>query len=550
MQRIGKLSTGFWDSKHKTFVFIFTIVIVLGIFFRFVNIDRKAYWFDETFTSLRVSGYTEYEFVEQVSQAGLISQKELEKFQRINSEKNIIDTIKSLAIEEPQHPPLYYIVTRIWVQLFGNSVTSIRTVSAFISLIALPSMYWLCQELFSSTLTAQIAVAFIAISPLHILYAQQAREYSLWTVMTLLTSAVLLYAMRLNTRFAWGIHTAAVITSLYTFPGSIAVTFAQAIYLAIMENFRLTKKLIAYLSTLIIALIIFLPWLLVIITSLKHIDQTIVGHYHPHKASLLKAWAFNLSRIFIDSNHSRTLIYFGFENSFTFLIEIVLVCLIVILSVYSLYFICRHSSRQSWLYIIVLIFLTAFTIMIEDLIDGESKSMYPRYIIPAYLFIQISIAHVLAESIIGESYRRKTAKIIICLLLSGSIISCVTVSQASSWWTQNTGYDYSSAAQLINKFDKPLIISSDSMGSVISLNYQLKSPTMFNLIPDCYTCRFTPPVNGDKKIFPIPEAFDVVLFNPSPKLIQDVKAYPVYNINPIGLNMWHLTQKINKSESY
>jgi hypothetical protein len=37
---------------------LLVIILVLGLFFRFANLDRKVYWSDETFTSLRVSGYT------------------------------------------------------------------------------------------------------------------------------------------------------------------------------------------------------------------------------------------------------------------------------------------------------------------------------------------------------------------------------------------------------------------------------------------------------------------------------------------------------------
>jgi uncharacterized membrane protein len=44
-----------------------------GIFFRFVSLDQKVYWIDEAFTSLRVSGYTEAEVVQQVSNAPLVS---------------------------------------------------------------------------------------------------------------------------------------------------------------------------------------------------------------------------------------------------------------------------------------------------------------------------------------------------------------------------------------------------------------------------------------------------------------------------------------------
>ena len=57
-----------WAFPPKGLRFLVIVLIVLGVFFRFINIDRKVYWFDETFTSLRISGYTEKEAIAQLLQ--------------------------------------------------------------------------------------------------------------------------------------------------------------------------------------------------------------------------------------------------------------------------------------------------------------------------------------------------------------------------------------------------------------------------------------------------------------------------------------------------
>ena len=67
--------------------FLIIAVLVLGIFFRFANLDRKFYWIDETYTSLRVSGYTEAEIIKQISYQKITSPSDLQKYQQINSEK-------------------------------------------------------------------------------------------------------------------------------------------------------------------------------------------------------------------------------------------------------------------------------------------------------------------------------------------------------------------------------------------------------------------------------------------------------------------------------
>ena len=38
---------------------LFLVLLMLGIFFRFVNLDKKIYLRDEVLTSLQISGYTQ-----------------------------------------------------------------------------------------------------------------------------------------------------------------------------------------------------------------------------------------------------------------------------------------------------------------------------------------------------------------------------------------------------------------------------------------------------------------------------------------------------------
>ncbi|MCZ0900317.1 hypothetical protein ON021_10460, partial [Microcoleus sp. HI-ES] len=158
---------------HRNWLKILIVVILItGIWFRFTNLDRKVYSFDESITSLRISGYTWTEMVQQDFQGKTISVADLQrKYQQINSEKTWWDTVKGLATEEPQLSPLYFILARFWVQLFGPQVATVRSLSALISLLVFPSIYWLCWELFHSASVGWMAVTIVAVSPFHVLYA-------------------------------------------------------------------------------------------------------------------------------------------------------------------------------------------------------------------------------------------------------------------------------------------------------------------------------------------------------------------------------------------
>ncbi|MFO5494734.1 MAG: glycosyltransferase family 39 protein, partial [Cuspidothrix sp.] len=153
---------------------------------------------------------------QQVFNGHEIRVRDLQKFQHLNPKKGLIDTVNGLALEEPQITPLYFVILRLWTELFGSSVALTRSLSAVISLLTLPCIYWLCQELFESPLVGWMSVVLVAVSPYHVLFAQDARMYSLWTVTTLLSSASLLRAMRIKTRTGWAIYTVTLVLGLYT----------------------------------------------------------------------------------------------------------------------------------------------------------------------------------------------------------------------------------------------------------------------------------------------------------------------------------------------
>ena len=87
-------------------------------------------------------------------------------------------------------------------------------------------------------MTAWLAVAIIAISPFQIVYAQEARPYSLFIMLILLSSAVLLRGMRLKTNNSWAIYAIRLVVGFYSYLLLGIVAIAQEIYVVILERFR------------------------------------------------------------------------------------------------------------------------------------------------------------------------------------------------------------------------------------------------------------------------------------------------------------------------
>ncbi len=530
-----------WKLPLANLKFFFVVLLVLGIFFRFVNLDRKVYWHDEAYTSLRVAGYTSEEVGQQVFNGQVINVKDLEKYQRINPEKSLADTIKSLEIDDAQHPPLYYILVRLWVQWFGNSITVTRSLSAFFSLLVFPCVYFLCLELFESSLVGWVAIALISISPFHVLYAQEAREYSLWTVLILLSSWALLKALRFHTEGRkaihlagmWGTYASAIALGLYTFPFTGLVGVGHGIYVIVTEHFRLTKSVIAYLFASLTAFLSFVPWLLVTITSWTQTGATWTAFPIPF-VTLLKTWGLHIERAFI-----LTIGDFGFDDPLIYLT----LPLFVTLTIYSIYFLCRYTPVRVWLFVLTLMATLSLFLLLPDLILGGQRSTAGRYLVPFYLGVQLSIAYLLATQIISTNFfKQKFWQLVMAIVVTAGVISCATSSQAVTSWNKVISYNNLEVARIVNQAQAPLLISSSfgvNFGNTFALSYLLDPKVKLQIV----TGNTEPDYLNIPKI---PLGFsDVFILNPSDQFREKIEKE--YNtkmtllFNDSFLFLWKLT---------
>ncbi len=444
---------------------LLVILLVMGVFFRFANLDKKLYWNDEVATSIRISGYSFKEIQQSALQGNEMTVEDWRKYQYPNPEKGLIDLVNGLATEEPQLPPLYFALNRFWVQLFGNSVAVTRSFSAAASLLAFPCIYWLCQELFASSLTGWVAMALIAISPLHLLYAQEARPFSLWIVTILLSSAALLRAMRVKTKLSWIVYACTLVLGFYTYLLSGLVAIGHGIYVIVNERFRLTNQVKAYLLASLTGTIVFIPWIFAILSGFSEVSETTDWSKEKvHLPALMRTWILNLSRVFFDVNQS-----FLSRN---FLIYIFIIFLVG----YAVYFLCRQTPKPAWLFVLTLIGVTAVALALPDVISSGKRSAVIRYLIPSYLGMQIAIAYLFATNISAlslKNWQRKLWQIaLIILLFSMGVISCAVSYQSESWWNRYRQTYFPEIAQVIKQVERPVVLAH--WYNLLSLRYIVK----------------------------------------------------------------------------
>ncbi|MFE1745205.1 glycosyltransferase family 39 protein [Coleofasciculus sp. H7-2] len=527
--------------------FFIIVLLVLGVFFRVVNLDRKVYWGDETLTSLRIAGYTKAELVQELFDGHQIGIEDLQKFQQPNPEKGVSGTINSIVVDTPQHPPLYFLMARFWAQWFGYSPGIIRSLSALISLLVFPCINWLCRELFGFSLVGWVAMALIAVSPFQVLYAQEARPYSLWSVAILLSSAVLLRAIRLGNRdtktliSTWGMYAATLALGIYTQLFFALVAIGHGIYLLIIEKFRFTKTVFAYLLASLAGFLTFVPWLLVIISNLSTVEDT-TGWSRQKETlfSWVKAWTRNITRTMLDADPEGGAIAFGFDNQWTELIRLTLVGMVVFLTGYAIYFLCRYTPKRVWLFVLTLIGVSCLPFILKDLISGGGLSGSTRHLVPIYLGIDLAVAYLLASkiSLVSRSARtQKLWQLVLIAVVSSGVISCAISSQQEIWWNKTlsqTKYN-PQVASIINQATHPLLVSDELLTLILPLSHALDPKVRLQLV-----------VKPD--VPQIPDGFsDVFLYRSSQKLKkalkkQNYKIEPAYETGEVWL--WKLEKKV------
>lgn len=462
-----------WTASKSWLTSLIIIILVIGVFFRFVNIDKKLYWGDEVFSSLRISGYTQSEMNEQLSNGRLLTIEDLHKYQYPNSEKNVVDTIKGVMLEDSQILPLYIVITRFWLEWFGNSVAVARSFSAFLSLLTFPCIYWLCLELFESSLVGWIAMALVAVSPIHVVYAQEVRAYSLWIVTILISSVALLRAMRLKTKVSWCIYAATLSIGFYTHLFFTLVAFAQGVYVIVIERFRLSKTSIYYLISSLAGFISFVPWIWIIITNPQLEAVSWASAKQTVFASATR-WAGIFSRTFLDLGISPS------DPGKIKLLLIPFIGIILALMLYSIYFLCRRTSKEVWLFVLTLIGSVGLPLLVADFVF-QKRYATSRYTLPSVLGIQLAVAYLFSTKLTSVStkfWSKKLWPFVTFMVIMGGIISCTISSQAQIWWNKlpEKNQEILQIANIVNQGNKPLLISDASIIPSIQVIGHLVDP--------------------------------------------------------------------------
>jgi uncharacterized membrane protein len=422
--------------------------IVAGLLLRFTGLDHKLFSYDEATTSLRTAGYTLGDYYGGAFSGRVVPNATFSIYQAVTPAKSGADMVRSLAVEDPQHPPLYYAFERGWSQVFGNSVGARRIVSAIAGTLLLGAAFWLALELFGSLDAGLIVAALLAVSPFFVIYSQQAREYALWGLCIAVSTALLLRALRGRT-IDWIWYALAAVLGLYSDLIFLYVLVAHALYVAILAvRNRKPLPAIRFACAAIAGLAAFSPWLLATYRGRALLtNNDYLGAALPAKVFALK-WIFNIGAVFFDLDYQHAEL------------AVVLLPLFALL-VFAFAVMIKTMPVRIWALIVVLAATTALAFLAPDLLRHESRSTVARYLLPAWLALELAVAAVLAYGLLStQSYaRRLTAALAFCALTLAGVASVSADAGSETSWAEGKSIaGLGPIARIINAAPHPTVV--------------------------------------------------------------------------------------------
>ncbi|MEX5511099.1 glycosyltransferase family 39 protein [Pseudomonas paralactis] len=175
------------------------------------------------------------------------------------------------------HPPLYFLLLRGWIEVFGDSIGSIRSLSAIPGVAVVGLGIWLTRQL-STRRAAVLAGILLALLPTAVRYSQEVRMYSLLGVCLLGATLALVYWVRQPERARYlAVYVLLMSAGFYTHYFTALCVLVHWAYLGLQApGQRLITRPAWWVANVAIVLL-YLPWLPNLLDLVQHVEQLKVG---------------------------------------------------------------------------------------------------------------------------------------------------------------------------------------------------------------------------------------------------------------------------------
>lgn len=345
--------------KRSTAIWILAIIVLAGVGVRSYHLTARSLWFDEAFSWRLV----QFPVVEMVA-------------------RDAADV----------HPPLYYLLLQGWSVVFGSSLLSLRSFSVFLAGLTLIAVYLFATAATRKRAAGLWAAGLMAFSGFQIQFAWEARMYTLGTFLALVSSWLLLLALRKPRWWLWVLYGLVTAGFAYTHYYSFFTILAQVLFilgwvlfstrLRVGEMLQSSTAWYAALSGLIM-FVAYIPWIPVFLRQNGQVQEQF---WIPR----LGGWSVpdTFYRMWAPTNtipqHS------GLGWILLALVPIVLTGLGL------LFLLFRRSNHKDGDRLVFL--LAVFPFLISITVSILARSLYQdRFFVFAHLFIVIGLAMLLAS---------------------------------------------------------------------------------------------------------------------------------------------------------
>ncbi len=420
--------------------------VVLGIAFRFSDLNAPLFWQDEAITALRVTGHTKAEYLS-IFDGRIRPVAAIARFESLEPGRGVGSVVRGLALEEPQHPPLFYILDRLWIGAFGTTAAGFRGCSALIGTLGIALAFALGAALGRSRVAGAVAAAFFALSPIFVLYARQAREYAFFPDAVMLATLAFVRAMRGGGAPGWFAYAASVALGFYVDPIFALVVAGHGLS-ALLEPGARLPRLGAWFAASLAGAFAFLPWALGALRSSGDIsDQLDWGRTAYPLKYLVQKWTFNVGAL-------------AFDGEFKALALAPVAVLVALGALVALAVFVRHGERSAVRIVAPLAAITFVVFEGRDVVLGSHFATIVRYLSPLWLGLLFAATAVIAHGLVRGGARTRA-------LALGALLATVAAGAAAgfirggaeNWWDNNDQVAFQAMAREIDRSDRPLVIT-------------------------------------------------------------------------------------------
>ena len=438
-------------SKFKDFLFkpwIYVLVLVIGVSFKFYHIDYRYFWYDEIATVVQTSG---------LNQKGIDQLAPVNEIASLDYYKSLVhlnDLHQTLAqqlkgqVKTVNLNPLHYFLLAFWYRLAGDSVIALRGFSIFFFLLSLPFIFLLAKKLFDNHLSGWIAVSLFSVFQYAQFFSHNARYITL-TIFLIITASYFLLEALDRKKFYWWLG--------YVVTGTLALYASAILGLLLIAHFLFVitcrnEKFLPFFISICTIFLLYLPWLLFIVSSLGRIEDSLSWHkrfYENYNFLILILLQLVVMADGFIALEDPVILFMKHLQIFTTLIYILLAVFIII----SIFYAARKMKKQSF-YFLLFMFLCSFLFfLISDLIRHTGSSLFFRY---HYIHIVVTlffISFLLSRKINKKNIFYFTLYVVIAVL---GISSMQKVSQNKKWYFNLQDFK---PVDYLDKFDNYLVVS-------------------------------------------------------------------------------------------